>query len=154
MLEKVEISEDFYFASVRHHEAGHAVVWWDVGVDVDSIEVWKSGFFRSDSKGLVTPVEYDEENLFNHGIGMAAGALAQDRFFVEHGVSRAQAERISEECSGGDDEYIQYFSSRLGISRSTFRDRAEASLEVRWELVRVVAAMLNSSAHLPGSVAR
>jgi hypothetical protein len=151
----VRISEDFYFASICCHEAGHAVAWWERDIEVETIEVWKASLFTFDTRGLVTPGDC-EGKLRDWAIGIAAGALAQIRFFVEHGLPEAQAESITAEGSGGDDQMLQdvcgFFFGEF--SRSDVDAAAQLSLNHRWPLVCAVGEQLGRSNHLPGSVAR
>jgi hypothetical protein len=149
----VEISEDFYFDSIRCHEAAHAVVWWDSDIDVETIDVWKSGLFTFETRGLVIPGDI-EDNMRGWCVGIAAGSLAQVRFFIEHGLTEAQAERITDLGSWGDDQSLAQACGRLGFSQSYIRSLASASLERRWGVVGAVAEALDHNHHLPGSVAR
>ena len=147
------ISEDFYFASVRCHEAAHAVVWWDSDIDVETIDVWQAGLFTFETRGLVMPGDI-EDNMRGWCVGIAAGALAQVRFFVEHGLSERDAERITELGSGGDDQSLAQACGRLSFSQSHIRSLASASLERRWAVVGGVAEALDRNHHLPGTAAR
>jgi hypothetical protein len=150
-----DIDDELGHKSLAVHEASHAVVAWDVGLRIVSINLvygWLSGDLK---EGYCSPAEdWTEEKAAEWATVYHAGSIGQEKFLRAEGVSPALASQIATYSGGMDAGDVEALRQKYEFSDSAARDRAECLVDAGWSQIQEVATMLMDQHRLSGTVAR